>query len=266
MKTYVTSPSHHFESYKVMRVRINPLEHEQIRACMSEWIRTHVHGRTIIFANTHVVMESRQNPALAESVSAATLVVPDGMPIVVAARSNGYPMGTRADGPGLMQKVLAHEDCRTWRHYFYGSTQDVLNGLVQKFPDANITGFHAPPFRVLTSEEDTAIVNEINASGADVLWIGLGCPKQEQWMFEHAARLNVPVILGVGQAFDILAGAKKRAPRWMCNTGLEWLYRLIHEPRRLWKRYLVYNTGFIWFYLQERIVQRFRQDLPYKAS
>lgn len=85
-------------------------------------------------------------------------------------------------------------------------------------------------------------------------------------MFEHAARLNVPVILGVGQAFDILAGAKKRAPRWMCNTGLEWLYRLIHEPRRLWKRYLVYNTGFIWFYLQERIVQRFRQDLPYKAS
>ena len=262
----MTSPSHNIESCKVMGVRINHLDHEQIRARMSEWIRTPIHGRTVVFANTHVVMESRQSPALAEAVNAATLVVPDGMPLVIAVRSNGYPMRDRADGPGLMHKVLTHEDCRTWRHYFYGSTQDVLDGILQKFPNANIAGVHAPPFRALTPEEDATIVDEINASGTDVLWVGLGCPKQERWMFEHAARLNVPVILGVGQAFDILAGAKKRAPLWMCKTGLEWLYRLLQEPRRLWKRYLFHNTRFILLYLQERIVRVFQNNRSYKVT
>ena len=249
----MTTESQNPQNFNLIGVRINALEHEQILADMGEWIRAHTHGHTIVLANTHVVMESRQNPALVEALAAATLVVPDGMPIMMAARSRGYPLRARADGPGLMQKALIREDCRAWRHYFYGGTTQVLASLLQKYPNLQIAGVYAPPFRPLTPEEDALVVDEINASQADVLWVGLGCPKQERWMFEHAARLQVPVLLGVGQAFDILGGVKKRAPRWMCTIGLEWFYRLLSEPRRLWKRYLLYNPWFVWLYFREQV-------------
>jgi N-acetylglucosaminyldiphosphoundecaprenol N-acetyl-beta-D-mannosaminyltransferase len=248
-----------FASFSLIGVRINPLAHEQILSQINEWICAQSYCHTVIFANTHVVMESRQNPKLGEALAAATLVVPDGMPIMLAARSRGHSMQARADGPGLMRKALTREECKPWRHYFYGGTQEVLSTLLQNFCDAQIAGMYAPPFRPLTPEEDAFVIDQINASKADVLWVGLGCPKQERWMFEHAAKLQVPVLLGVGQAFDILAGVKKRAPAWMCATGLEWLYRLLSEPRRLWKRYLLYNPWFIWLYGLEQI--RFMFDL-----
>src|SRR6266496_2943482 len=197
------------QSFNLVGVRINALEQDQILPHVGEWIRTRSYNHTIVFANTHVVMESRQNPALAEALAAATLVVPDGMPIMIAARSHGYRMHARADGPGLMQKALTREDCRAWRHYFYGGTPEVLSTLLQKYPNIQVAGVYAPPFRPLTPEEDVLVVDEINASRADVLWVGLGCPKQERWMFEHATCLQVPVSLGVGQAFDLLTGVKK---------------------------------------------------------
>jgi N-acetylglucosaminyldiphosphoundecaprenol N-acetyl-beta-D-mannosaminyltransferase len=241
------------KNFNLVGVRINPLDHEQILAQMREWISPHSSVHTIVFANTHVVMESRENSALAEATDAATLVVPDGMPIMLAARSRGYPMHARADGPGLMQKALTRPDCRSWRHYFYGSTQEVLSALSRQYPDALVAGSCSPPFRPLSPEEDARVLAEINASQADVLWVGLGCPKQEIWLLDHASRLQVPVILGVGQAFDLLGGAKKRAPGWMRAFGLEWFYRLLSEPRRLWKRYLLYNPWFVWLYLREQL-------------
>ena len=239
-------------SFNLIGTKINLLSHEQILKQMSQWVCTRSTGHIVVVANTHVVMESRQNPALGEALAAASLVIPDGMPIVIAARSRGYPLRARADGPGLMLKALTRENCQAWRHYFYGGKPEVLSALRQRYPKAQIAGVYAPPFCPLTAEEDVRVVEEINSSRADVLWVGLGCPKQELWMFEHANRLQVPVMLGVGQAFDILAGVKKRAPHWMCALGLEWLYRLISEPRRLWKRYLLNNPWFVWLYLREQ--------------
>lgn len=237
------------QDFNLIGVRINPIDHEAILAYMGKWILERDNGHTIVFANTHVVMESRQNLALSEAITEATLVVPDGMPILIAARLRGFSLDARSDGPGLMQKALTNE---TWRHYFYGGTPEALSALFQHYPSTQIAGFYSPPFRTLTPQEDIRVVDEINASAADILWVGLGCPKQELWMFEHADRLQVPVLLGVGQAFDLLGAVKKRAPRWMCAIGLEWFYRLLREPRRLWKRYLLYNPWFVWLYIREQ--------------
>ena len=198
-------------------------------------------------------MESRQNLTLGRAVRAASLVIPDGMPLVVVARWRGFPLKSRADGPGLMLKALSEEPGKHWRHYLYGGTPEVLAALKIQFPGITFAGMLAPPFRSLAPSEDDQVVAEINATKADVLWVGLGCPKQECWMFDHASRLNVPVMVGVGQAFDILAGVKSRAPLWMQNIGLEWLYRLFLEPNRLWKRYLIYNPWFILLVLWEQL-------------
>jgi N-acetylglucosaminyldiphosphoundecaprenol N-acetyl-beta-D-mannosaminyltransferase len=240
-------------AFNLIGTKVNPLSHEQILAQMDEWVCAHSTGHTVVVANTHVVMESHQNPSLGQAVRAASLVIPDGMPLVVVARLRGFPLKSRADGPGLMLKAFSEEPYKHWRHYYYGGTLEVLASLRTKFPDTTITGASAPPFRPLTPAEDAQVVAEINAAQADILWVGLGCPKQEIWMLEHANRLNVPVLLGVGQAFDILAGVKSRAPSWMQNTGLEWLYRLIREPKRLWKRYLVNNSLFLYYLVLEQI-------------
>jgi len=240
-------------SFNLIGTKVNPLSHEQILAQMGEWVRTRSTGHTVVVANTHVIMESRQNPALGQAVRAASLIIPDGMPLVVVARWRGFPLKSRADGPGLMFKAFSEESCKHWRHYFYGGTPEVLASLFVQFPDTKIAGASAPHFRPLTPKEDALAVAEINAAQADILWVGLGCPKQEIWMHEHVDRLNVPVLLGVGQAFDIFAGVKSRAPSWMQNTGLEWLFRLIHEPKRLWKRYLVNNSVFLYYLFLEQI-------------
>lgn len=244
-------------SFNLIGTKINPLSHQQILAQMGQWVSARSCGHTVVVANTHVVMESRQLPALREAVDSASLVIPDGMPLVVVSRWRGFPLQSRSDGPGLMLKALTLEPYKNWRHYFYGGTPHVQASLRACFPQTNIAGSYAPPFRPLTPDEDQAVIDQINALNVDVLWVGLGCPKQERWMFEHAHRLNVPVMLGVGQAFDILAGVKSRAPEWMQQVGLEWFYRLLKEPRRLWKRYLLYNPWFVSLVLREQLHLRF---------
>lgn len=243
-------------AYSLLGSRINAVQYDQILAQMQVWINSHNHGRYVVVANTHVVMESRQNPGLRQAVDQADMVIPDGMPLVVAARWRGFPLRRRADGPGLLVEALAQSGARGWRHYFYGGTPQVLEQLntqiQMRWPDAVIAGSDAPPFRPLTPEEERAAVERIHSARPDVLWVGLGCPKQERWMLEHSDRLEVPVMLGVGQAFDLVAGVKQRAPGWMCNLGLEWLYRLVREPRRLGKRYLLYNPWFVWLFLREQ--------------
>lgn len=240
-------------AFNLLGMIINPLEHEQILEEMDRWITERKCGRTVVFANTHVVMESRENSDLENATHAASLRVPDGMPLVIIARMRGFPLKSRADGPGLMAKVLGSEPNKQWRQYYYGGTTTVLDELKKRYPNTVIAGSYAPPFRTLTMEENEHIIDEINAVQPDILWVGLGCPKQEIWMYEHSKQLNVPVILGVGQAFDLLAGVKPRAPLWMQKSGFEWLFRLLKEPRRLLKRYLLYNPWFVWLALQEQI-------------
>lgn len=220
------------------------------------WSRARSFGHYIVVANTHVLMEARRDALLRQAVDAADLVIPDGMPLVVVGRLRGYPLKRRADGPGLMAAALERFQREGLSHYFYGGTPESLRSLREtvaaRWPSARVAGAYAPPFRRLSIQEDDAVVEAINAARPDVLWVGLGCPKQERWMLEHRERLNVPVMLGVGQAFDLLSGDKRRAPAWMCNCGLEWFYRFTHEPRT-WRRYLLYNPQFVYLAALEQL-------------
>ena len=250
-------------NYHVLEMKINPLEHEQVLHQMDIWVKDQVRGRYVMVANTHSVMECHNNPDYEKIAQEADLIIPDGMPLVVIGRYRGFRLKQRADGPGLMLKAMRISAEKGWRHYFYGGTPETLALLLKRlrasWPDVQIAGSYSPPFRPLRNEEDENTVTLINNSHADVLWVGLGCPKQEKWMWEHQKKLNVPVMVGVGQAFDLFAGVKKRAPTWMCNLGLEWLYRLISEPRRVWKRYIINNPWFVCLFLMEEIRLRIRK-------
>jgi N-acetylglucosaminyldiphosphoundecaprenol N-acetyl-beta-D-mannosaminyltransferase len=176
------------------------------------------------------------------------MATPDGAPVAWLLRQTGFPDQERINGPDLMWRYCAHIVGSTESIYLYGATADTLEALernlLKSFPELKIAGSYSPPFRELTVDEDIAAVNAINESGAGVVWVSLGCPKQEDWMASHRGRVQA-VMIGVGAAFDYHAGTVTRAPIWMQQYGLEWLYRLFSEPKRLWKRYLATNSRFL---------------------
>jgi N-acetylglucosaminyldiphosphoundecaprenol N-acetyl-beta-D-mannosaminyltransferase len=180
-------------------------------------------------------------------VNAADLVVPDGVPLVWMMRRLGFPQQERVYGPDLTLRILEAAAQEGIPVGFYGSTPQTLERLLEnlrrRFPALQVAYRCSPPFRPLTPEEDETVVREINASGTRVLFVGLGCPKQERWMAAHKGRVQA-VMMGVGAAFDFLAALKPQAPRWMQRAGLEWLFRLLSEPRRLWRRYFYHNPRF----------------------
>jgi len=174
-------------------------------------------------------------------------VLPDGMPLAWWVRGAGHPEADRVCGPEFMP--LMFETLRNRRHFFFGSTEKTLRDLIlrvrEQYPDAEIVGSISPPFRQVTDQEDAEIVRTINDSNADIVWVGLSTPKQERWMAAHREKLTAPALIGVGAAFDMQAGHISRAPKFIRRTGFEWAYRLMLEPRRLWRRYLVNNPAFI---------------------
>ncbi len=200
-------------------------------------------------AAVHLVMVAQEDEATRAAVRDATLVVPDGQPLVWALKSLGHE-ASRVYGPELMAKYCERSAKTGVRMYLYGGrnqgalVQLVLN-LRHRFPGLQIAGGYSPPFRPETEEERDAIAAEINASGADIVWVGTGQPKQEKWMADMRERLDAPILAGVGAAFDFHAGLVPQAPSWMQTSGLEWTYRLAHEPRRLWRRYARYNPRFV---------------------
>ena len=206
-------------------------------------------------------MSARRNSELQDAVAGAEIATPDGVPLVWALRWTGHPEQQRVYGPELMKKALVESKRLGWKHYLYGSSEETLGRLqdaISDFsPDAEIVGAVSPPFRELSAAEQEEALERIRASGADVVWVGLGMPKQELWM--HSVKQSLPgvAMLGVGAAFDFLAGTVKQAPAWMQRSGLEWLYRLIQEPRRLWRRYIWNNPAYVvllgWQVLRTRI-------------
>jgi len=249
-------------------MKVNIVQIPEVVKIMEDWIENKIFRNYIIVSNANDVVVSRKNIKVREAVVNSSLSVPDGFSLVLLARMYGYPLKERVYGPDLMLEFLKTTEGKGYLHFFYGSTDNVLKQLVtnlkKKFPKLNVSGSYSPPFRELSSEEDEEVVNMINEASADVLWVGLGCPKQQLWMYEHKDRLKVPVMVGVGAAFDFLSETKKQAPKWMRNSGLEWLFRLVTEPRRLWKRYLIGNTIFIWLSLKELIKTKLKKAMNCK--
>lgn len=202
----------------------------------------------ICAANVHMLMEAHDSPGFARIVNEADLVTPDGVPLVWMMRLKGQRNQQRVYGPTLMLHVLAMAARENIPVGFYGGAPHVLDTLVERmkerFNGLNIVYSYSPPFRELSPQEKEEVVGNIDRSGVRILFVGLGCPKQEIWMAEHRGKVRA-VMLGVGAAFDFHSGVKSQAPSWMQSLGLEWLFRLLTEPRRLWKRYLYHNSRFI---------------------
>ena len=218
-----------------------------------EWIDAIVatHGRSYVcVCNVHAVMASAEDAELRSALLGSSLNVPDGQPLVWAINALGHSLADRVYGPELMARACARAAETGQRFYLYGGrnqgalVQLALN-LRQRYPGIKIVGGYSPPHRPLTDEEQAAIVREINGSRADVVWAGIGVPKQEKWMMRMRPLLDAPILIGVGAAFDFHAGLVPQAPPWVQDSGLEWAYRLAHEPRRLWRRYLRYNPRFL---------------------
>ncbi len=201
------------------------------------------------------IMECCRDPQALTSVNSADLATPDGMPVVWLGRFKGHKNIKRVYGPDLLLEICGLSEKRGYRNYFYGSTSEVLAGLSENlqrmFPDLAIVGRYSPPFRILTEGEEKQIAENINKENPDVLWVGLGSPKQDIWMHRNRPRLNASIIIGVGAAFDFIAGTKRQAPKWMQRLGLEWFFRLIAEPGRLWKRYIIGNSLFMYMLTKE---------------
>lgn len=225
-------------------------------------------GTTVAVCNVHSLMSARRDPTLRAAIERCAIATPDGVPLVWALRWTGYPHQQRVYGPELMRLALTQSASLGWKHYLYGSSPATLTKLTAAIADfapaAEIVGSVSPPFRPLTADEEQAVLDEIKASGADVVWVGLGMPKQELWIDSVKDRLPGIALVGVGAAFDFLAGTVKQAPGWMQRAGLEWLYRLIQEPRRLWRRYIWNNPSFVvllaWQVLRAKIGNRGRSS------
>lgn len=207
-----------------------------------------IKGNYICVSNVHTTVMSFENESYRTIQNCGYMALPDGKPLSVVSKKRGWKEAERVTGPDLMAKIFEISQIKGYKHYFYGSTQETLDTLQtklnNKYPNLNIVGMYSPPFRTLSAEEDQDIIKKINESNADFLWVGLGAPKQEIWMYEHKGIIN-SIMIGVGAGFDYHAEKIKRAPILMQKLGLEWSYRLIQDPKRLWKRYLTTNIKFI---------------------
>jgi N-acetylglucosaminyldiphosphoundecaprenol N-acetyl-beta-D-mannosaminyltransferase len=218
-----------------------------------DWIDAAVaagHRGYLCVAATHTVMAAADDPELRAAVRSADFTVPDGQPLVWALNLLGHRVGDRVYGPELMERACARA-ARTGRTFYLyggrnqGALAQLTRNLRLRYPGLRIVGGHVPPWRELTDAEEEAVAADIKRSGADVVWVGIGVPKQEKWMARMRHRLSAPVLVGVGAAFDFHAGLIPQAPGWMQRLGLEWAFRLAQEPRRLWRRYLRYNPRFV---------------------
>lgn len=239
----------------VCSLELSPIGSDRAIARIVEWSKMRDSSFVVCMANVHMLVEAHDHPDLAEELSQADMVLPDGMPLVWLMRRRGAPDQDRIAGMDFLPELcLAAERARV-PVYFIGSTPAVLEAMERKlrreFPRLLIAGMESPPFRPLSEVEETGILHRIAMSRAGIVMVALGCPKQERWMLAQRDRLR-GVMVGLGAAFPTYAGFQARAPRRMQRMGLEWLHRLVNEPRRLWRRYLYTNTKFLWCLLRER--------------
>lgn len=206
-------------------------------------------GDYLCVSNVHTTVTAHEDPDYCAIQNGGIMAIPDGRPLSVIGKKRGYKNMERITGPDYMRKMFELSIEKEYKHFFYGSTVETLKkmnrNIVNKYPQICIAGMYSPPFRTITEEEDVEIVEMIDKANPDFVWVGLGAPKQENWMAEHKGRIK-GFMVGVGAGFDYFAGNISRAPQWMQNSNLEWLYRLLQDPRRLFIRYWHTNFKFIW--------------------
>ncbi len=205
----------------------------------------------------YTLMQGHERPAVRAALDGAEWVTPDGMPVVWALRWFGARDVGRVYGPDLMLALTEVSTRRGYAQYYLGGAPGVADALAaemqRRFPGLIVAGTFCPPFRALTPEEEKAMLAQINDSGAHIVWVGLGSPKQDLWMAQYRPLLTPPLLVAVGAAFDLFTGHQPQAPPWMQRSGLEWLFRLAIEPRRLWRRYVIYNPKFVWEVTRQRL-------------
>jgi N-acetylglucosaminyldiphosphoundecaprenol N-acetyl-beta-D-mannosaminyltransferase len=232
----------------ILGVGISAINLQRAVQEIERWIAGSV-AQYVNVCTVHTVMECQKNQGLRRIVNRSGLSTPDGMPLVWLSRLRGYPEAGRVYGPDLMLALCERTQATGHRHFFYGGAPGVADLLASKlkarYPALIVAGTHSPPYRPADADETRDVLAAINASSPDIVWIGLGTPKQDYWVSRHRALLSAPVLIAVGAAFDFHAGLLRQAPRWMQRSGLEWLFRLLQEPRRLAFRYLVYNPLFV---------------------
>lgn len=233
---------------RVVSLLPNVCRHESVIEKTADLVKGG-NGGYICFSTVHMIMESYANPEYGAKVNGADFIVPDGMPLVWMQKLQGEKNAQRVRANDLMIMLCEYAAKNDLKVGFYGGKQEVIDAILNRaakdLPDLQITYAHSPPFRPLTAEEDAKIIKEIKESGAQILFMGLGCPKQENWMAAHKSSSSA-VMLGVGASFDFYAGNVKESPEWMGKLGLEWLFRLTQEPKRLWRRYLILNPRFLY--------------------
>ena len=252
--TDVVEPS----SPYVLGMRVDPTCYEKASRTILEWARAKS-SRYVCVANVYNAMTAHDSSEFLRVTNGADLVTPDGMPLVWCLKAFGHSQASRVYGPDLTRAVIAKAALSGISVGFYGGTPEtvqlLLPAIQSQYPGLRVAYISSPPFRPLTPREDEEAVQEINHSGVGILFVGLGTPKQDYWMAAHKGRIQ-SVMVGVGAAFDFLAGTKPQAPRWMMRIGMEWFFRLATEPRRLWKRYLKHNPRFIVLFAAQLLRER----------
>jgi N-acetylglucosaminyldiphosphoundecaprenol N-acetyl-beta-D-mannosaminyltransferase len=247
----------------VLGVWFDLLDYSKAIWTIEQWRRC---GRRemVMIHNPNAVMLCRCDPGMAQVTDESGLVVPDGVGIILASRILGYPHHGRVTGPTLLLKLCDWGRRFGYRHYFFGGKEGVADLLAARlremYPGLIVAGTYCPPFRPMTAQEDRQVVEQINAARPDILWVGLGCPKQEKWMLAHKGRIDAAATIGVGAAFDFHSDQVKWAPFWIRRLGLEWAFRLLCDPRRLWRRNLL-SFYFLLAVLGQRIMGRRRISL-----
>lgn len=237
----------------VLGCPIHPLTFREVLEKLEEFIHAG-QSRQVVVVNAAKIIKMRTDPKLCEIVKTCDLIGVDGVPVIWAARLLGQCLPERINGTDLMDALIELAAEKNYRLYFFGAREHVLEEAIarvkQRYINVNIVGWRHGYFNI---QEEAGIVEEINAAKPDILFVGMGTPKKEYWIRRHLARLKVPVIHGVGGSIDVLAGYTERAPVWMQRNGLEWLYRIFQEPRRMWKRYLITNSKFVMLVLQDAV-------------
>lgn len=228
------------ETFTIFGAKINATTVQSVVETIDDWIQQKKRDY-IILTGAHGIIEMQHDKTLLQINNNSGLTTPDGMPAVWIGRLKGIRNIEKTYAPDIMRAVFKHGIKKGYNHYFYGGDEQLLedlrNAIQNKYPGIKIAGTYAPPFRPLAETEKAEILRELNASQCDIVWVGLGCPKQDKWIAEFRLQLNAPVLIGVGAGFDFIAGKKPEAPYLIKHSGFEWLFRLVTEPRRLWPRY-----------------------------